>query len=491
MPHTRRWDLEGDSRVLPAVSRRDNGKRPIEKEEAEASMDSSSTEIAVVILAAGQGTRMKSRRAKVLHELCGRSMLGHVVTGAEALEPARLIVVVGRDAEQVEAAFDGRVEFVHQSEQKGTGHAVKQALPALEGFVGDVLILYGDTPLLEAETFRRMGGLKRDTAADLVMLTANGPIPGRVVRDTAGKVERVVEAQDATPEELAIEERNTGVYMMSAALVREGIASLKDDNEQGELYLTDVVGYAVQNGFQVEALLVEDGEECLGINTRADLALATSAMRRRINERHMEAGVSFTDPTQAYIDADVRIGRDSVIEPGCVIQGNSVLGEGVHLKSQCVVESSRLDDGVVLGPMAHLRPNCHLMAGVKIGNFVEIKNATLGEGSKSAHLTYIGDATVGAGVNFGCGTIVVNYDGIAKNHTTVEDGAFIGCNANLLSPVTIGKDSFVAAGTTVAKDVPADALAVGRPRQSNIEGWAAKRRARISRVGKDKGSDKA
>ena len=447
--------------------------------------------LAVVILAAGQGTRMKSSRAKVLHELCGRSMLGHVVASAEALGPERLLVVVGRQAEQVEEAFAGRVEFVHQAEQNGTGHAVKQALPNLEGFSGDVLILYGDTPLLTADTFRQMRDMKRETGADLLMLTATGPIPGRVVRGADGKVERIVEAQDATPDELAIEERNTGVYMLSADLVREGVANLKADNKQGELYLTDVVGYAVQNGLTVEALLLADAEQCLGINTRADLALATEAMRRRINAQHMEDGVTFMDPAQAYIDAGVQIGRDCVIEPGCVIQGNSVLGEGVHLKSQCVVEDSRLDDGVVLGPMAHLRPGCHLMAGVKIGNFVEIKNATLGEGTKSAHLTYIGDATVGAGVNFGCGTIVVNYDGIAKHQTTVEDGAFIGCNSNLLSPVKVGKNAFIAAGTTVTKEVPEDALAVARARQNNVEGWAARRTARADKASKSDEKDDA
>jgi bifunctional UDP-N-acetylglucosamine pyrophosphorylase/glucosamine-1-phosphate N-acetyltransferase len=440
-------------------------------------------ELAVVILAAGQGTRMKSRRAKVLHELCGRSMLGHVVANAEALSPKQLIVVVGRDTEQVEAAFEGRVDFVQQPEQKGTGHAVKQALPALAGFAGDVLILYGDTPLLTPETFREMAQLKRDTGADLLMLTAVGAIPGRVVRDAAGKVERIVEAQDASESELEIEERNTGVYMMGAELVREGIANLKADNQQGELYLTDVVGYAVQNGLSVEALLLEDGEQCLGINTRADLATAAEVMRRRINLLHMDNGVTFSDPSQVYIDVDVEIGRDCVIEPGCVIQGNSVLGEGVHLKSGCVIESSRLDNDVVLGPMAHLRPNCHLMAGVKIGNFVEIKNATLGEGTKSAHLTYIGDADVGAGVNFGCGTIVVNYDGVKKHRSTIEDGAFVGCNSNLLSPVTVGKNAFVAAGTTVGVDVPDDALAVGRAKQKNIKGWVAKRDARNPKKG--------
>lgn len=441
-------------------------------------MTSQAQALAVVILAAGQGTRMKSSRAKVLHELCGRSMLGHVVDAAEAMSPERLAVVVGRDAEQVRAAFTGRVDFVEQAEQKGTGHAVKQALPLLEGFEGDVLILYGDTPLLRPETFGRMQALREETGADLVMLTALGPIPGRVVRDANGRVERIVEQQDATPAELAIEERNTGVYMMSAPLLREGIASLKDDNQQGELYITDVVGYAVQNGRKVEAMLLDDGDECLGINTRGDLALATEEMRRRINARHMENGVTFVDPSQVYIDIDVEIGRDTLIEPGCVIQGNSMLGEGVHLKSQCVVESSRLDDGVVLGPMAHLRPDCHLKAGVKIGNFVEIKNSTLGEGSKSAHLTYIGDAQVGEKVNFGCGVVVVNYDGLDKHRTVVEDEAFIGCNANLVAPVTVGSKAFVAAGTTVTKNVPDDALAVARSKQEHLEGWVSRREAR-------------
>lgn len=441
-------------------------------------MTTESQPLAAVILAAGQGTRMKSSRAKVLHELCGRSMLGHVVESVTQLAPEKAIVVVGRGADEVRDAFADRVEFALQAEQKGTGHAVKQALSNLEGFGGDVLILYADLPLLRPETFARMQALREETSADLVMLTAIGPIPGRVVRGADGRVERIVEAQDATPKELEIEERNTGVYMMSAELLREGIASLKDDNQQGEFYLTDVVGFAVQNGRKVEALLLEDGNECLGINTRADLALATEEMRRRINAQHMENGVTFVDPAQVYIDVGVEIGRDTLIEPGCVIQGNSRIGEGVHLKSQCVIESSRLDDDVILGPMAHLRPNCHLKNGVKIGNFVEIKNSTLGEGSKSAHLTYIGDAQVGRKVNFGCGVVVVNYDGLDKHQTIVEDEAFIGCNANLVAPVTVGRKTFVAAGTTVTKNVPEDALAVARSKQEHLEGWVSRREAR-------------
>ena len=421
---------------------------------------------------------MKSRRAKVLHELCGCPMLAHVLDAARALAPSRLIVVVGRDADQVRETFAGRAEFVLQAEQRGTGHAVMQAASELESFDGDVLILYGDTPLLRSETFERMAALKRDTGADLVMLTASGPIPGRVVRDEAGRVERVVEAQDATPEELAIEERNTGVYLLGMPLLREGLAQLDDHNRQGELYITDLVGYVVGRGKRVEALYLEDADECLGINTREDLASASAVMRGRIASRLMAEGVTIVDPSCTYIDAGVKIGADSLIEPGCVIVGDTVIGESVHVKAGTYIESSRLDDGVAIGPCSHLRPNCHLMAGAKIGNFVEIKNSNMGAGAKAAHLTYIGDADVGEAVNFGCGVVVVNYDGIAKHRTTVGDRAFIGCNVNLLAPVNLARNTFMAAGSTIGHDVPEDALAVGRARQRNIEGWVARREGR-------------
>ena len=437
---------------------------------------------AVIILAAGQGTRMKSRRAKVLHELCGRPMLGYVLDAARALEPSRLIVVVGRDADQVQEHFAGQAEFVLQADQLGTGHAVMQAEPKLDGFEGDVLVLYADTPLLRSQTFEQMARLKRDSGADLVMLTARGPIPGRVVRDSDGRVECVVEAQDASPQQLAIEERNTGVYLLDASLLREGLAQLDDDNQQGELYITDLVGYAVSRGRRVEALLLDDGDECLGINTREDLARSNAVMRARVASRLMNEGVTLVDPSCTYIDAGVQIGADSLIEPGCVILGDTVIGEGVRVKAGTYIESSRLDDGVEIGPCSHLRPHCHLMAGAKIGNFVEIKNSNVGAGSKAAHLTYIGDADVGEAVNFGCGVVVVNYDGIAKHRTTVGDRAFIGCNVNLLAPVSLARNTFVAAGSTIGLDVPEDALAVARARQRNIEGWVARREGRATRA---------
>jgi len=438
--------------------------------------------VAVVILAAGKGTRMKSRKSKILHDLCGRPMLGHMLASAAQLDPERLLVVVGHDADTVAEVFSGRAEFVVQAEQRGTGHAVLQAAPKLEGFEGDVLILYGDTPLLRSETLERMIARKRESGADLVLLSALLPLPGRVVRDSAGRVERVIETTDASEQELAIEEGNTGVYLVDSKLLRAGLASLRDDNEQGELYITDIVAFAVGQGHSVEALVLEDAEECLGINTRAELAEAAAVLRRRTNQRLMDQGVSIVDPANTYIDVDVEIGQDSLIEPGCVIQGASVLGQGVHVKPHCVVESSVLDDGVVIGPSAHLRPGTRLREGVRVGNFVEVKNSDLGPGSKADHLSYIGDSDVGAGSSFGCGSITVNYDGIAKHRTTLGDGVFVGCNANLIAPVTLGSGSFIAAGSTITQDVSSDALAVGRAKQREIPGWSLRRKAASGRA---------
>jgi bifunctional UDP-N-acetylglucosamine pyrophosphorylase/glucosamine-1-phosphate N-acetyltransferase len=440
--------------------------------------EATAREIAVVVLAAGKGTRMKSARAKVLHGLCGIPMLGHIQKVAEAVSAARLIVVIGRDADEVRRIYGESAEFVLQAEQKGTGHAVMMTEDALRDFSGDVFILYGDTPLLRPETLERMRVMKAETGADLVMLTASGDIPGRVLRGEDGRVMRIVEAQDATADELAIEERNTGVYLVSSDLLWAGLGAIDTDNQQGELYITDVVGYAVEKGYRVEALWLDDASECLGINDRTQLAEATRIMRDRINARIMADGVTLIDPETTYIDATVEIGQDSVIEPGCVITGRTLIGRGSHIKANCTIEDSILDDDVQLGPYAHLRPHSHLMKGVKIGNFVEIKNSTLGPGSKSAHLTYIGDADVGADVNFGCGSVVVNYDGYRKHRSTVGDSAFIGCNVNLVSPVRISPHAFLAAGSTITSDVPEDALAVGRARQRNIDGWVARKEGR-------------
>ncbi len=435
----------------------------------------SSDGLAVIVLAAGKGTRMKSARAKVLHEIAGRPMLGFPLDAARSLAPERLVVVIGRDADRVEEAFRGEATFALQSEQRGTGHAVLEARAALDGFRGDVLILYGDTPLLRAGTLRQMLDCKRSSGADLVLLTALAPLPGRIVRDAAGRVLRVVETTDASAEELEIREGNTGTYLVTSEFLWKALSQIDDRNRQGELYLTDIVARAVGEGRSLEAIVLDDAEESLGVNTRAELAQAAAVIRRRICEAWMAEGVTLIDPAATYIDAGVEIGRDTVIEPGCVITGPTRIASGCHLKAHSVIESSEIGEGAVIGPMAHLRPGSRLGAAVRIGNFVEVKNSRLGAGVKADHLAYIGDADVGDAAAFGCGSITVNYDWAAKHRTEVGAGANIGCNANLIAPVRIGEDAAVAAGSTVTHDVPAGALAVAREKQRNVEGWRSRR----------------
>lgn len=444
--------------------------------------------IAVLILAAGQGTRMKSKRSKVLHEVAGRPMLAYPVGLAEALAPEHLIAVIGRDAEQVEAAFAGRAQFVLQAEQRGTAHAVMTALPKLSGFEGDVLILYGDTPLLRAESVVRLIELKAETGSPLAMLTSPEPLPGRVVRGADGKVERIVEMTDATPEELEIQEGNTGVYLVDAEFLQKALGQLDDRNEQGELYLTDIVAVARASGMNVEALKLEDADEALGVNNRAELARASAVQRQRNAQRLMAEGVTFIDPAATYVDTGVEIGRDTLIEPGVVITGETRIGENCHIKPHCVIESSQLADDCVIGPAAHIRPDCTLGQGVRLGNYVEVKNSALAAGVKADHLSYVGDADVAEGAAFGCGSITVNYDWSAKHRTTVGERVRVGCNVNLVAPVTLEPDSFVAAGTTVTKTVPTDDLAVSTGRQKNLEGWGARRREKLGTAAKGKGS---
>lgn len=427
--------------------------------------------LAVVILAAGQGKRMKSGLVKVLHELGGRPMLAYPIDVARAQDPERLVVVIGRDSERVESAFAGRATFAMQAERKGTGHAVLQAREALAGFSGDVLILYGDTPLLRSETLARMRAEKARRGIDLLILSALEPLPGRIVRDAQGRVQRIVETTDATPEELRIQEGNTGTYLVDAEFLWKALGQVDPNNAQGEIYLTDIVAIAVREGRTIDAIALGDADEALGINSRAELARAAAVLRRRTAARVMDEGVTLIDPDATYLDWDVQIGRDTVIEPGCVIQGKTRIGERCWIKAHSVIESSELGDDVVLGPSAHLRPDVRLGTGVRIGNFVEVKNSTLGDGVKADHLSYIGDADVGAGASFGCGSVVVNYDGVNKNRTSVEAKVFIGCNANLIAPVTIETNAFVAAGSTITESVPKDSLGIARARQKNVEGW--------------------
>jgi bifunctional UDP-N-acetylglucosamine pyrophosphorylase/glucosamine-1-phosphate N-acetyltransferase len=337
-------------------------------------------------------------------------------------------------------------------------------------------VLYGDTPLLRAETIARMQARRRETGAKLVVLTSPEPLPGLVVRGKDGLIERIVEVTDATPEELRIREGNTGVYLSDGAFLARAVADLSPKNAQGELYLTEIVAIARARGLTVDTVLLEDADEALGVNTRAELARAAAVQRRRNVESHMANGVTFTDPENAYVDTDVEIGRDTQIDPGVVITGATRIGEGVHVKAHCVIESSVLEDDVVIGPSAHLRPSSQLKSGVRIGNFVEVKNSVLGRGVKADHLAYIGDADVGEGSSFGCGAITVNFDWEKKHRTTIGERVRIGCNANLIAPITLESDSYVAAGTTVARSVPTDAIAVGSSRQKNLAGWGKKRR---------------
>ena len=439
--------------------------------------------LAVVILAAGHGTRMKSRRAKVLHEIAGRPMLTYPIALAEALAPDRLLVVIGRDAGAVRDAFEERARFVEQAEQRGTGHAVQVTLPALAGFEGEVLILYGDVPLLRPESVEALRALKAESKAPLAMLTSPEPLPGLVVRGPDGRVERIVEVTDASPEELTIREGNTGVYLVDADLLASALAELGADNAQEELYLTDVVAITRARRLPVEALQLEDAGEALGVNNRAELARATALQHRRNVDRLMGQGVTFVDPDSTWIDTDVEIGCDSTIEPGVQITGRTRIGEGAHIKAHSVIESSLVEDDVVIGPSAHLRPGTRLRRGVRIGNFVEVKNSDLGPGVKADHLAYIGDADVGAGASFGCGSITVNYDWEQKHRTTIGADVRIGCNANLIAPLVLEPGSFVGAGTTVTKTVPADAIAVSTSKQKNLEGFGRRRRAR--KAGRD------
>jgi bifunctional UDP-N-acetylglucosamine pyrophosphorylase/glucosamine-1-phosphate N-acetyltransferase len=449
-------------------------------------MGATPREIAALLLAAGQGTRMKSAIPKVLHPIAGRPMLHYPLAAAEALRPSRLIVVVGNGAEPVGAAVGGRAELVLQSQQRGTGHAVLQTARALHGFRGDVLVLYGDTPLLRSQTLQGMLRHKAETRADLVMLSARVEVPGIVLRDAAGRVSRIVEATDASPAELAIPERNTGVYLLGAELLWKLLAQVGDQNNQGEIYLTTIVEIAVREGLKVEALFIPDGDEAIGVNTRAELARAAAVIRERKLNQLMLDGVSIVDPAATWIDVDVEVGRDTVIEPGCVIQGATKIGQRVHLKPGCMIESSEIGDDAAIGPNAHLRPGTRLGRKVRIGNFVEVKNSVLGDGVKADHLSYIGDADVGEGASFGCGSIVVNYDGVAKHRTRVGPRAFIGCNVNLVAPLRIAEDAFVAAGSTITKAVPALALAVAREKQKNIEGWVQRRRVSAGAKSKPK-----
>lgn len=452
-------------------------------------------ETVAVILAAGKGTRMKSALPKVLHAVGGKSMLRHVMTAAEQAGAKRMLVVVGFGGDKVQAEIGAAAEFVLQAEQLGTGHAMMQVQPVLAGFSGTILLLCGDTPLLTGQALLDLVAAHQQSGAAATVLTAKPADAtgyGRILRDESGQVLGIVEQKDATAEQKQIGEINTGIYCFEAAPLFAALAGLTCNNAQKEYYLTDVLAILAQAGQQVGAVEVADFQETLGINSRLQLAEAEKILRQRKLVELMDSGVTVMDPASTFVDASVSVGEDTVLYPFTWLEGETTIGRDCRIGPNSRISDSQLGDavtlhfsyaheckiagGVSVGPYVHLRPDTELSAGVKVGNFVEIKNSRVGVGSKLPHLSYIGDADIGSGVNIGCGTITVNYDGKKKHRTVVGDTAFVGCNSNLVAPVSVGSGAYIAAGSTITKDVPDGALGVGRARQSNIAGWVEKKK---------------
>lgn len=460
-----------------------------------------------VILAAGHGKRMRSELLKVLHPVAGRPMVEHVLRAAEAAGIARRIVVIGHQGERVRAVLGDRVEYAWQSDQRGTGHAVMAASDLLRGVEGDVVVLYGDNPLLDGETIRDLLAEHRRAGADATALTAVMPNPsglGRIVRDGAGRFVRVVEEKDATPAEREIREVMSGVFCFRLPGLLEQLGRLTPDNAQGELYLPDVFERWQEAGGRVAIHVASDHRVVIGPNTRRGLAEAEAVMRDRVLERLMEQGVTVVDPASTWVQDPVEVGQDTVLEPFTFLWGHtrigrrcrigpgarivdSVVGDDVTVDLS-VLEESEIGEGARVGPFAHLRPGTRVGPRAEIGNFVETKQAVLGEGVKAHHHSYLGDVTIGDRSNIGAGVVTVNYDGVRKHRTEIGTGAFVGCNANLVAPVSIGAGSYVAAGSTVNQDVPPDSLAIARARQVNKEGYARRllgRRERSPRSPKE------
>jgi bifunctional UDP-N-acetylglucosamine pyrophosphorylase/glucosamine-1-phosphate N-acetyltransferase len=452
----------------------------------------------VVILAAGKGTRMKSRRPKVLHDLAGRPLIEHVLAAADGLKAASTTLVVGHGADEVRAALAGRpnLRFVVQSPQLGTGHALLQTESVLEDRSGIVLLLYADVPLLEAGTLVRLVEAHRAARAAATVLTTELDDPygyGRIVRDDADRVVRIVEERDASGDERKIREVNSGIYCFALGPLFESLHQLAADNEQDEYYLTDLVAAYRRRDLPIETVKLESAAELRGVNSRVELAELAGVLRARKNRSVMLSGVTLEDPATTYIDEDVTIGPDTIIAPAVLLQGrttigagcriasgsrltNAVLGDRVIVLDGSIILESSVADGARVGPYAHVRPGSEIGEGARVGNFVELKKARLGPGSKANHLSYLGDATIGRQVNVGAGTITCNYDGQTKHETIIEDGAFIGSNTSLVAPVKVGKGAYVAAGSTITEDVPDGGLGIARGRQVNKPGWAGGRR---------------
>ena len=450
-----------------------------------------------IVLAAGQGKRMKSKLYKVLHAVCGKPMVEHALDAVKGASVERAVVVVGHGAEAVKEKLGDRAEYVLQEKQLGTGHAIRQAEPLLGNEDGITIVTCGDTPLVTSGTLKALIDYHAETGAAATILTANVDDPsglGRIVRGDDGSVLRIVEQKDCRPEEAAIAEINTGTYCFDNRKLFSALGEVKNDNAQGEYYLTDVIGILRERGERIAASVCDDPAEAIGVNDRIALGEAERLMRARINAAHQANGVTIVDAANTYIEANVTIGADTIVYPGTLLRGttsigsdcaigpsadlkDTVVGDGTTIR-QSVAEGAELGEGCNVGPFAYLRPGTKLASRVKIGDFVEIKNSSIGEDSKVPHLSYVGDAIVGTGVNIGCGAITANYDGHNKSTTEIGDNAFIGSNVNLIAPVRVGNGAYVVAGSTITSNVPDNDLAIARERQVNKPGYAEKIRSR-------------
>lgn len=450
--------------------------------------------LASIILAAGEGTRMKSKLPKVLHRVAGKTLVEHVMDAAAKIGSEKTVLVVGNGKEAVEAALEGRgLFFAHQKTRLGTGHAVLIALDALEQ-EEHILILCGDTPLLTADTLSALVDYHKSTAADCTVLTAEPEHPfgyGRILRDRQDQVLAIVEEKDASLAEKSIKEINSGVYVVRREVLLREVPRIQNNNVQKEYYLTDLLQMIRESGGSVRAYMTKNAGEISGVNSRVQLSDCEKSFRQRLCYDLMLSGVTLMDPDSTFVDADVTIGRDTILYPGCILEKGTVIGEdciigpnarlsgcqvgnGITIKDSTAIDS-KVGDGSTVGPYSYLRPGTVLGKRVKVGDFVEIKNSNVGDDAKISHLTYVGDGDVGENVNLGCGVVFVNYDGKKKHRTIVEKNAFVGCNVNLVSPVVVGEGAYVAAGSTITKDVPEGSLAIAREKQKNIEGWVQRK----------------
>ncbi|MBY0756044.1 bifunctional UDP-N-acetylglucosamine diphosphorylase/glucosamine-1-phosphate N-acetyltransferase GlmU [Clostridium sardiniense] len=447
-----------------------------------------------LILAAGQGKRIKSDIPKVLHKVCGKEMVNHVIDNMRKAEIEDVNVIIGKGAELVkEGTKDRIVSYSMQEEQLGTGHAVKCAADFLRGKKGTVVVFAGDAPLTKKATIENLIKEHEENKNAATLLSAMVEDPtgyGRIIRDEDGYVLKIVEHKDCNEDELLVNEMNAAMYCFDIEELVSSLEKLSNNNNQGEYYLTDVIGILKDEGKKIGAV-VTDYEDTIGVNSRAQLAEAEEILRNRINGLHLDNGVTLIDPKATYIGIDVEIGKDTVIYPGTILEGKTIIGSNCLIMQNCRIKDSKINEGVTVessvildseigdnttvGPFAYIRPESKIGSKARIGDFVEIKKSTIGDGTKVSHLTYIGDAEVGSGCNFGCGTVVVNYDGKVKNKTIIGDHSFIGCNTNLVSPVTVHDNTYIAAGSTITNDVLEGDLAIARAKQRNIKGWVEKK----------------